>query len=404
MGQILMTQAHALFGTGKHAAAETAMRRALEIRTKHYGAGHPMVGVAMNDLGYMLAALGRHADAEKWLVRALETARAPGALPENLLGGLWNLADVRQARGDLAGAEEALREGVAWIEASGTDRKEHAALLGRLGHMRRGAGDVEGAIRLFQESLAAKRRDGAPPGAGIFAVYVVLGGLLLDAGRPDEAAKVLEEGLPGMEKALGDGHDFVLRGRIDLAWSLRERDPKRAERLLRVNQKNLAKQAAGSPWHVETLRGLATLFADGKRWEEAEGVRRALLALRRKQSAEPGVLAQALVNLVAVLFERGRFAEAEPLAQEGLTLREKALPEGHWLRFSAACLLGRALVAQQKYAQAEPIFAPAYEAFAKAEIPAAGEAGREDARKALVAMYEGLGKPEKAAAWKTDEP
>jgi hypothetical protein len=47
------------------------------------------------------------------------------------------------------------------------------------------------------------------------------------------------------------------------------------------------------------------------------------------------------------MLAEGKFVEAEPLARECLTLREKQIPN-EWLTFNAMSLLGGALLGQQK--------------------------------------------------------
>ena len=78
----------------------------------------------------------------------------------------------------------------------------------------------------------------------------------------------------------------------------------------------------------------------------------------------------------------------------GLALRRQAMP-AHWLTFQTASLLGEALTALGRHAEAEPLL---LESFEKMKPPRAEN--RRLARERIVALYEAWGKPEKAAKWR----
>src|SRR5439155_20309113 len=99
--------------------------------------------------------------------------------------------------------------------------------------------------------------------------------------------------------------------------------------------------------------------------------------------------------------QAGRPAEAEPVLRECLALREKTQPDD-WITFHNRSLLGGALLAQKKPAEAEPLLLQGYEGLKQreAKIPAASKVRVAEALERLVQLYEATGRPEEAAKWR----
>jgi hypothetical protein len=73
----------------------------------------------------------------------------------------------------------------------------------------------------------------------------------------------------------------------------------------------------------------------------------------------------------------------------------------HWLTPNAKWLLGRALLGQQKYAEAEPLLVQGYEGLKQRHdaIPPQYRNRPTLALDSLVQLYEAWGKPDEAAKW-----
>jgi hypothetical protein len=82
-----------------------------------------------------------------------------------------------------------------------------------------------------------------------------------------------------------------------------------------------------------------------------------------------GLLAQTAMALL----RQKQWAEAEPMIDERLTIREQALPDD-WSTFNAKSMLGGALLGQRKYAEAEPLLLDGYRGMQarRATIPPPG--------------------------------
>ncbi len=147
--------------------------------------------------------------------------------------------------------------------------------------------------------------------------------------------------------------------------------------------------------------GLAGTYEALDRWADAELLRRQNLACRR--AAEPPdqlLLASDLVELSRDMVQQIKSSEAESLLRECVAIREKAIPDD-WRRFFAMSLLGRALLYQQKYAEAEPLVVAGYEGLKarEAKIPAVSKAHVRNAAARLVHVYEAWDKPDLARSW-----
>ncbi len=112
------------------------------------------------------------------------------------------------------------------------------------------------------------------------------------------------------------------------------------------------------------------------------------------------LLGSDLAELSRDLVQQGKSSEAEPLLRECVAIREKAIPDD-WRRFFAMSLLGRALLSQQKHAEAEPLVVAGYEGLKarEAKIPAVSKAHVRNAAAQVVHLYEAWGKPDLARSW-----
>jgi hypothetical protein len=138
------------------------------------------------------------------------------------------------------------------------------------------------------------------------------------------------------------------------------------------------------------------------RWNEAERLQRNTLARRRRTNPpDSPYLAADLAVLGRNLLSQWRWSEAEPLLREGLTICEKATPDD-WSRYDAMSLLGGSLLGQGRYAEAEPRVVAGYEGLkARESRMAVPEHSRLlEAAERVVRLYEDWGKPDQATAWK----
>ncbi len=104
---------------------------------------------------------------------------------------------------------------------------------------------------------------------------------------------------------------------------------------------------------------------------------------------------------------RGKFAGAEKMDRGGSRAREslaafKKSPAAAVPMFNVQSLLGRALVGQKKYAEAETLLVQAYEGLVAHadEIPKTDLRRLAQAGESIVTLYEAWGRPGEAAEWR----
>jgi len=144
----------------------------------------------------------------------------------------------------------------------------------------------------------------------------------------------------------------------------------------------------------------STLYEQGK-LSEAESLFREVLLVRLKTwGSESLNTATSMSGLATVLLRQQKFAEAEQFSRECLAIREKKVPDA-WYTYYTRTVLGRALLGQKKYTEAEALLLSGYEGMKQREN------NIRDRRKlfteglqGLVQLYEATGQPDKAVEWK----
>ena len=176
-----------------------------------------------------------------------------------------------------------------------------------------------------------------------------------------------------------------------------------AEAVIREELAIIRKTSGNENRVVEALLfQLAGVLRDQNKLAEAEAAYREELAVERKLSGNESLsVANSLAEMTRFFLAQGKDAEAEPLARECLAIREKKTPH-QWLTFTSQCLLGRALLGQKKFTEAEPLLLSSYEGMKQMEekIPAGGRAWLKEALERLVQLYDATGRSEQAAEWR----
>jgi hypothetical protein len=104
------------------------------------------------------------------------------------------------------------------------------------------------------------------------------------------------------------------------------------------------------------------------------------------------------LNLARVQIARGRGAATEAVLRQVLSVRERMLNPGDWRIAQVKGLLGAALVAQGRYAEAEPLMIAADDGLKPLPGPQGFEHHANRAR--LFTLYRKLGRPQEADAYR----
>jgi tetratricopeptide (TPR) repeat protein len=125
-----------------------------------------------------------------------------------------------------------------------------------------------------------------------------------------------------------------------------------------------------------------------------EMLRESLVILRQWQEQLPADIAATLMMLARDANDRGDHLAAEGMGRESWALMMRAYGKESWVAAMPALEVGRSLVAQQRYAEAEPFLVESYPILVKQTIGGAGETG--SARRAIIDLYVAWEKPQLA--------
>jgi len=386
---------------GNFARAADLLEESISIRRQTESGDSTALAQTLNDLGVMRWELGDFRAAEALHQEALGIQRrAPGVIPHDVASGMINLGQLLQETDDLAGAESLFTGALDLLRSNyGDDHPTVATALSHLGRLRTTQGELNAADSLYRAALGIRRRvlgadhnDTASSLNNLARVHLMRGDL---AG----AEALYREAVATWERSLGPDHTDVATGLLNLGRVVRDRGQytdadSLIERSLAIRRAQLGNGHADVAYALYDL-GISKMDAGNP--AAAELLLGEALTIRRKvEPVNPAEVAEALSALARSWLARGRAVDAEPALREALAILEEKRP-GHWRRFETASLLGEALAAQRRFAEAESLIVPAAEALGS--LPAAPAVRREQAVDRAVSLYRRWGNDDSAALW-----
>jgi len=269
---------------GHYPAAESALRQVLAVH-----GDDPLI---LNDLGLVLNAEAKYAEAEPLFKRALAIdEKALGPEHPQVASDLNNLAALYVHQGKYAEAEPLLKQALMIDEkVLGPEHPQVAKGLNNLSALYADQGKYAEAEPLFERALAIDEKALGPEHPQVASDLNNLAALYVHQGKYAEAEPLFERALAIDEKALGPQHPQV----------------------------------------ATRLNNLAMLYYHQGKYAEAKPLFERALAIDEK-ALGPGHpdVARDLNNLGALYVSQGKYAEAEPLAKRALSIDEKALGPEH---------------------------------------------------------------------------
>ena len=321
---------------GAYDKALPLLEQALSIGRRALGTEDVRVAQSLNNLGVLHHDLGNYAAAEPLLRESLAIRRRLlGNQDKDVAVTLVYLARLLRERGRSDEAEAPTREALAIRQAIfGDEHRETATSKNDLASLLRDRGDLEGAEPLFRQNIATSERLLGPDHPNVGAGKGHLGLLLTAKGDAVGGESLLRESVQIRRQALGDQHTD----------------------------------------YGNALRSLAfALEVQGKLAEAEALLQDTVRIVGPKLGAEHPRVVDASVDLARVQGARGRAAGTEATLRRALEVRERLYPAGDWRIGQAQSLLGASLLAQRRYAEAEPLMLAAD----KSLKPVAGRQGRE---------------------------
>jgi non-specific serine/threonine protein kinase/serine/threonine-protein kinase len=269
------------------------------------------------------------------------------------------------------------------------------------------SGKSERAIALLEETIPLLKANSGPADVNTLLHTKLLGLLYEQTGKPERVVPLFEDALARMKKTLGPKDPNTLTVMEALAKAYRATG--KLDQALPLFQEALQLMkdvgVTRGPTLFEYMKNLASAYEAARKHPEAVRLYQELLSLQRQEeAADSPVLAETLASLGNCLLHTGNPEKAEPLLRECLTIRQKRQPDD-WATFDNQSLLGGSLLAQKKYADAEPLLLLGYKGLKQrqANVPAGLRVERLiEALERLVRLYDAWARPDEAAKWRKE--
>jgi len=343
-------------------AAELHLQRALQIRRKQLGSGHPRTLTSADHLAWLRWDQGRYAEAAELAADALSTSR-------QVLG---DAHDVTLTLGKTLGC--------VYI------------YLGR----------YEEAEQLYLRGLQTAR--GVRSNVALF-IASHLGMVYEAQGRYNEAERQFLEFIEQYHGDVDDGNFENACAESFLASVyINQKHYKKAKEslleILGIQRRELSNQH----WHtLRSANWLAQAHTHLGEYDEAETLFMEVLGARKLKLDQDHPLTLETINDFGVLRrEQQRYDAAESLLRQALEGRQQKLDPDHPACFESMHELGVLYLRQARWADAEPLLLQAFhgrEAKLRPEHPHTLES-----LKQLVTLYESWSKPDEAAKWRAKLP
>ena len=287
------------------------------------------------------------------LAKARDVALAEAARTQRIQRFTMNLF---QGGDEAVGPADNLRvitlvdRGVQEAHALTGDPRSQAEIYQTLGTVYENLGKLEEANKLLNISLDQRKALFGADSPEYADALIALAGLRDAQAKFDEAEKLARQGLDVSKHHLAPNHPAIAKGTALLGKILEDRGSypeaiavlEEAARLQSTSDASRADLSA-------SLTELANSHFYAGHYDTSESLNQRLLAMDRELYGErhPHV-ADDVINLGAIQYERGRFSEAERFYRQGLDITQSFYGKDHPATASALTMLGRALISQGK--------------------------------------------------------
>jgi serine/threonine-protein kinase len=342
--------------------AERLIQQSLAMHQRYRPPGHPAIAKATAALGRVLEERGQYDKAIEVLNHAQRLQSAQSVANGGLADTLDLLADAHFYLGHYPISDSLNRQVLRMLEQlHGPRHPSLADVFVNLGNIQIQLGHYQQAEQEFRRALAI---DGSWYGKDhplTARAENYLAQALNWEGRYDESRGLLQHALAATEQAYGKVHPRVALVLSNLGFGA-------------IQQEKLDDAE-------ESFARMAEIY-------------------RSAYGNQHQFTAQALGNLAAVYQKKEHYARAEGVLREALQIYSRVLPAGHLNTGITQIRLGRALVSQKRFQEAEEHTLAGYDIITKQANPSIDYL--QGARADLGRIYDALGQPEKAAKFREE--
>jgi serine/threonine protein kinase/tetratricopeptide (TPR) repeat protein len=291
------------------------------------------------------------------LTRARDMAVAESARTERIQAFTMRLFEGGEQQ---LGPADSLRvitlidRGVQEAQALANEPVTQAELYQTLGGMYQRLGSLDRADTLLRLAYDRRRLLFAGEHPDVARSLVSLGLLRAAQAKLDEAEKLVREGLAMSRRLRPSDHPDIATAITALASVLEDRgtygDAITALDELAARQR---RQDTASAELAATLAQLANNHFYAGNYDVSDSINRRVLAMSRRLHGDSHPLvADDLINLGAIQYEKGNNAEAQRYYRQGVAIIERWFGPEHWRTASALIMLSRPLIRESKLEEA----------------------------------------------------
>lgn len=389
---------------GKVDRADTLLRQALEQRKILFGLDSPEVAESLVALGELRSDQAQYEPAEQFIRQGLEIDRR--RLPRDnsaTLTAETALGSVLASRGNYEQAIQVLNEAVRAQSGSGAATPGLANSLSELASAHYEAGHYKIADPLFRRVLEMHRELYGARHPLVAGDLGNLGAVQQDLGYYAEAEKFCRQALDITKSYYGPDHPKTAADLTALGRTLLYQN-KFDEATAMLQQALAVQERVYGPTHpavAEAVNELGNVASMRNNYDEAEKQFRRVVEIYRAVYGDHHYLvAIALSNLAYNYLNKKDYPRAEQLFREVVGRFTETLSAGNVNTGIAHIKLGRTLLRENRFADAQTESLAGYENLMKQANP--GTSYLRAARKDLAAEYDALKQPEKAARFRAE--
>jgi serine/threonine protein kinase/Tfp pilus assembly protein PilF len=367
MGMMLRAQ-------GKLADAEDLFRRVLDIRRRTLAPDHWLIVESMGNLSFTLTDQGKLAEAEPLGREAMTLCqRVLGENNRRMVGLKLNLSILLQRQGKWDEAEQLSRQALELCRrVRGEDHPETINAMRQLAALLRARRKFDEAELTMRTVVSESRRvlgeDHPETAQAMFSLVRVLG----EMGKATDAEPIARDALDRARRLLSADHPDLIGMMNTTGWVFQVCGKLPEAEELFTESLASAQRSFGEE-HPNTLTVAANLAfvlnAQGKRDQAEELMRRTLAVQRRVAPDNDPSLLTSMNNLGGLLFDQKKFTEAEALFREAVSGRRRHFGDEHPETMRAMYNLCRVVRDQGRHAEAEPVAAELYRLCQAAKLP-----------------------------------
>ena len=389
---------------GKLEQADALMESALAKREALYGPDSTETAKGLLALGSLRDAEARYADAERLIRQALDRDRRH--LPANdpaVAKAMLALGGVLENRGNYDQSIAILEQTVQLYSVPGSEPADLADSLYELANAQFYAGNYQRSEEINQRVLPMYKQIYGERHPRVADVLINLGAIRLDLGHYPEAEQYDRQALDIVQAWYGKDNPETATDLTILARSLIYQ--KRYDEASDLLQQSLAiKERTFGKVHpsvASTLNELGSVALNEGKYDAAEQYFERMADIYRTEYGEQHYLyATALSNLASVYTAQQQWPRAEKLYRQAIPIYVQSQSPTHINTGIARIKLGRTLLRQHRYAEAEAESHAGYDILATQMDPKVS--WLMNARKDLAEEYEALKQPEQAAKFRAE--